>query len=206
MILMDPVPWYMLSPSPVSILQYLILSWIVSRHLIKTVEYKRFPQLLSFVDGFMIMGFFVVLCDAFWCIFCALKWLPLFPQDLIQILSSFARDAVACFMLFLLIGDYFLNGVIRMKRGSWILLGFCILSLGLWFLLAPSIAYTDYTFAWKAGYPLSFVFTDFVFSHFLMRIPLWLLIVSVLNTRRKFHKALKEDAQIIFPKVSGVDG
>jgi len=177
----------------VSIAQYLILSWIVSRYLIKNVEYKRAPQLLSLVDGFMVMGFFVVLTDAFWCGFCALKWLPLFPGDILQISSSFFRDLVGCLLFFLFIGNYFKTEVLRMNKKAWFMLLICFVSQGLWFLLAPSPAFTDYTYAFRHGFPLEFLAAAFLFSHFIMRLPLWLIILLVLDNRNRFHKALKEE-------------
>lgn len=187
LILWADVPWFMLSPSPVSLAQYAILSWIVSRHLIKKVKYKRAPQLLSLIDGFMISAFFIVLTDAFWCAFCAIKWLPLFPGDLVQISSSFIRDVAASALFLLLIYPLYKEKVLRFSREimGWILLSFG--TQALWFDLAPSPAYTDYSFAWRHGYSWEFILGSFLLSHFIMRLPLWLLILRTLN--RKTHNS-----------------
>ena len=167
----------MFSPSPVSLAQYAVLSWVIARHLLKKVEYKRVPRLVSLVDGFFVVAFFVVVTDAFWCLFCILRWLPLFPNDLVQIVSSFFRDVAGAALFFLLIGGYFRNGVLDFKRTvPWLFV--CFVSQGLWFLLAPSLAFTDYVYAFRHGFSLWFVLGSFVFSHFVMRLPLWVVILK----------------------------
>ena len=177
--------WFMLAPSPVSLVQYAILTWFLSRYLIKKVEYRRAPQLFSLIDGFMIVALFVLIGDLFWCLFCILKWLPLFPWDLIQIVTSLLRNVVGIILFFLLIGDHFFNGVLTFGRSVkfWLLIMF--LSQGIWFLWAPSPAYTDYVFAWRHGYSFETIFTSFLLSHFVMRIPLWMSIFSAFKNGRK---------------------
>ena len=178
--MMLDVPWFMLSPGIGSLSQYAVLTWILSRHLLKTVNYKRAPQLLSLVEGFMIVAFFVVVTDAFWCFFCALRWLPTFPQNLLQIVSSFFRDVAAAALFFFMIGGYFRNGVLNFKKiMPWLLL--CFVSQGIWFLLAPSMPYTNYIYAYRIGFPSDFVFGSFILSHFVMRVPLW---ISIFKSRR----------------------
>ena len=181
---MADVPWYMLSPSPVSLIQYAVLTWIGSRFLMKRVKYVH-PRIMSLVQAVLIVVFFVVITDSFWAGFCVLKFTPMFPQAAHQIIFSVARDLVAALLCFLLIGGYFITGVLSfdiiVKAGLFLSLQ----AQAMWFLLAPSPAYTDYTFAWRHGYPLEFVVATWILSHFIMRLPLWMSIIAAFKNGRK---------------------
>ena len=176
---MAEVPWWMLSPSPMSLIQYAILTFYGGCHLLKIGTYQRLnhPKVFSFLDGFFVAAFFVVLGDAFWSGFCALKWVPMFPQDLSQILFSFLRDLIGLCLFFLLIPIRVMNFSLKVKAGILVML----ISQGVWFLLAPSPAFTDYTFAWRHGFPLEVVGFSFFLSHFVMRLPLWFIVYEVMR-------------------------
>lgn len=173
------VPWYMLSPSPITIIQYILLAWIAYRFFIKNVTYKRASKLMALCDSAFIVAFFVVITDAVWCACCALKWTPLYPQDTWQITSSFLRDIAGSILFYLFIGNYFKHGILTFSRLTKISLVVNVVMSALWFALAPSIGYTDYTQAWKLGYSTSFIISDLFFSHILMRIPLWVAFIAV---------------------------
>lgn len=174
----------MLSPSPVSLIQYVVLTWIGAKYLKKRITYKH-AMLMSLVQSFLIVAAFVVVTDAFWVGFQAIKFIPMFPQDANQILFSFGRDVVAALLFFLLIGDHFRTGVISF---NYVVKAGLLMNLeaqAVWFLLAPSPAYTDYTFAWKYGYPLETVLAVWIVSHFIMRIPLWISVITAFRKGRK---------------------
>ena len=181
---MSEVPWFMLSPSPVSLIQYAILTWIGSRYLRARIKYKH-PRIMSLVQSFLVVAFFVVVTDSFWAGLCALRFIPMFPQDAAQILFSFVRDVVGALLFFLLIGNYFRTGVLSFNLTVKAGLILCLQSQALWFLMAPSPAYTDYTFAWRYGYPLEFVLATWILSHFLMRLPLWMSIIAAFRDGRE---------------------
>jgi len=181
---MADVPWFMLSPSPVSLIQYAILTWIGSKYLLQRVDYKH-PRIMSLIQSFLVVALFVVITDSFWAGLCAIRFLPMFPQDAQQITSSFVRDVVGALLFFLLIGNYFRTGVLNfgiyVKAG----LHLCLQSQAIWFLLAPSPAFTDYTFAWRYGYPLEHILAAWLLSHFLLRLPLWMSIIAAFKYGRK---------------------
>lgn len=198
---MAELPWFCLSPNPISLIQYAILSWLVSRQLLKISTYQtlKYPRILSLVDGFFAAAFFIVLGDSFWAGFCALKWVPLFPQDLNQILFSFLRDVAACFLFFFIMPIRVMNSGWKVKTGILIM----FVPQGLWFLLAPSPAFTDYTFAWRHGFSANIIIGDLILSHFLMRLPLWFTIISSVDLydcstefkkgKQHIHEALEVD-------------
>lgn len=188
---MVDVPWFMLSPSPVSLFQYAVLTWIGARYLRARIDYKH-PRIMSLVQSFLVVAFFVVITDSIWAGFCAIRFVPIFPQDALQIISSFLRDLVGALLFFLLIGGYFRNGVLSF--GSYVKAGLilCLISQALWFGMAPSPAYTDYTFAWRSGYSLEHILAAFFLSHFLMRLPLWMSIIAAFKYGRKTKDEEKE--------------
>lgn len=173
------LPWFMYSPSPISLIQYTILAWIFWGYLLKNVQYSRFSRLLACIDGFFIVAFFVVLTDGFWCTFCMIRWLPLFPGDAFQIFSSLGRDLAAGLLFGIMIWDHFKSRVLNFSFPVIFWLAVCALIQILWFFFSPSPAYTDHTFAWRHGYPLEVVLLTFFISHFLMRIPLWLALLNL---------------------------
>ena len=177
---MSAMPWFMLSPSPVSLIQYALLTWILWGYFSRAVNYKRLPRLMSFLDAFFVVAFFVCITDAFWCSFTMLKWLPLHPGNAFQIGSSLLRDLMGALLFFLFIGDYFRQKVLTFNSSVTFWLLICLLSQALWFWLAPSPAFTDYTYAWRHGSDAWIIVGSWILSHFIMRIPLW---IAILKTR-----------------------
>lgn len=176
------LPWFMFSPSPVSLIQYAVLTWIFWGYFLRAAAYRNHSRILAAIDSFFLVAFFVVLTDSFWCVFCILKWLPLYPQDTLQIFSSLGRDLLAAALFWIFLIDHKRAGVFTFDGSVkfWLLISF--ISQGAWFFLAPSIIYTDYTQAWIQGSSLEFVLAAWIFSHFIMRIPLWM---ALINTRRQ---------------------
>jgi hypothetical protein len=174
------VPWFMLSPSPVSLIQYAVLTWIMWGYLLNNVAYKKHPRIMSAIDGFFVAAFFVVLTDAFWVIFSLIKWLPLYPGDLSLLLMSLGRDLGAALLFGLFIFDHFKSGVLQWRIPVfWILISFVVQFL--YFCGSSSPAFTDYTYAWRHGSDIGIIIVSWIFSHFILRIPLW---IAIINTRR----------------------
>ena len=173
------VPWFMLSPSPLSLIQYTVLTCILWKCISKNVEYRRFPRVMSLIDSFFVVAFFVCITDAFWCLFAAIKWLPLYPADLIQIVTSMMRDVVAALLFFLFIGGYFKSKILKWRTPvMWV--SFSFITQAVWFWLAPSPLFTDYIFAWRHGASSYIIVGGWILSHWIMRIPLW---IGIIKTR-----------------------
>jgi len=175
---MSAVPGYMLSPSPVSLIQYAVLTWILWGYLSRHLHYKKNARLLSLIDSFFVVAFFVCVTDAFWVSFTLIKWLPLHPGDLGMLAQSLIRDLAGAALFGLFIYDAFKTRVLEINRSVilWILI--CFGSQALWFWLAPSPAFTDYTYAWRHGSDIGIIIGSWILSHFVMRIPLWLAIIK----------------------------
>lgn len=168
---------FVFTPNPFSILQYIILSWIVGSQLLKQIKYKRMSRIFSWIDGFFIVGFFVVVGDAFWAGWCALRFVPMFPDDLDQILISFFRDITAILFFYMVME----RKAVHFSRK--VVLGLFVIGASqfAWFFLAPTPAWTDHTFAVRHGYPLDHVLLVYSISHFLMRLPLWFTIIQAVK-------------------------
>lgn len=171
----------MLSPSPVSLAQYAILTFFVSRRL----PGSRIQRVLQ---GFFVVAFFVLVGDAMWSGLCALKWIPMFPGDAWQIIFSFGRDVLGAGLMLIMMGDLFLEKKLRFNEITWIMLFLAFEMQLFWFLWAPSPAFTDYTFAWRHGFSLDVVFTSWILGHWLMRIPIWLAVWSTFKKDKEEKK------------------
>jgi len=181
---MSDIPWFMLSPSPVSLIQYAILTWIMWSYFLRAGKYEKHSRILSLIDSFFVVAFFVVLTDAFWVSFSILKWLPLYPQDALQIYASLGRDLLAALLFGMFIWDNLKQKVISFNFSVIFWLCISFLFQAAWFFFAGSPGVTDYTFAWRHGYPLEFVLIAWSLSHVLMRIPLW---AAIMKTRSPFY-------------------
>lgn len=184
---MIDVPWFMLSPSPVSLIQYAVLTYFVARKL-SGAWWKRAVQ------GILVTMLFVLIGDAIWAGLCSARWISLFPQDAWQIITSFLRDILGAGVMFLMIGDLFLEKKLRFDGLPLFFLFVCFCFQLIWFTLAPSPAFTDYTFAWRHGYSLDVVFVSWILGHWIMRIPLWLGIWAILKNHNGYTVEKMEES------------
>jgi len=178
------VPWFMLSPSPVSLIQYAVFTWIMWGYFVKAAKYKKHPRLMSLLDGFFVVAFFVCVTDAFWVIFTMFKWLPLYPGDFWLLLQSLIRDVAGASLFFLMIYDHVKSGVIKISSSVVFWIVICFLMQYVWFSYAETPGSTDYVFAWRHGYEINYVIASWSLSHWIMRIPLW---IAILKTRMEMY-------------------
>lgn len=178
---MRPEPWFMLSPSILSLASYWILAIWGIPHLSRAYPYSRRPRFSALIDLLFLVGLFVFLSDLFWCVAVLARWVPCFPEETLNVLMYIGRDAAGVAFCFLLTKHLFDFGIVYFK--SWFFLALA-LDVGfklLWFFLAPSPAWTDYTFAWKNDFSMDIVMGSFVISHFLGRITFALTYLGVWN-------------------------
>ena len=176
---MNNVPWYALSPSPFTIIFWLILVFWGAKQLLKRTEYRRWKLLNAFTDSVFILGFIVLLGDLTWVVFCGLRFGWTYPDSVLQLVFSGGRNVAGIMFCFLLIGSHFKNGVLTFSSktgGLLIVNGFFIF---VWFLLAPSPAFTDWTFAIRHGFPLETVLTSFFISHVVGKSLLTIVFVTI---------------------------
>ena len=159
------VPWFALSPSPFSIIFYVLLTAYVARTLLQRTDVKHDKYPVAITDAILIVGFFVVILDALWVVTCAIRFGSLYPDDVLHLLTCGARDVAAAIFCYLFIGYHFKENRLKFTARTWILLAVNSWFLTLWFILSPTPAYTDWTFAIRHDYPLSIVVQSFLTSH-----------------------------------------
>lgn len=159
------VPWWALSPSPFSIIFYLILAVYITRKLLCHVEYRRFKHITAFTDSIFIVGFFVVSLDFIWVIVCYLRFSSLYPESSFNLILCAMRDLTAVILCYLFTASHFKNKLIKASKTTWTLIFINIIFLTAWFILSPTPAYTDWTYAIRHDYPMSTILTSFLTSH-----------------------------------------
>jgi len=179
---MSAVPWFMLSPSPVSLAQYAVLTWIMWGYFSRAVKYERLPRLMSLLDGFFTVALFVCITDAFWVSFTMIKWLPVHPGDLGMLIMSLSRDLAGASLFLLMLWNHFKSGALKFSFPVCFWLLICFGMQFAWFYFASSPAFTDYAYAWRHGSSIGSVIGSWMLSHWLMRVPLW---IAILKTRRE---------------------
>lgn len=163
---MNEIPWYALSPSPFSIAFYLILiSYAYLQIRKRRALDTRRKKVIALTECFFLVGLVVVFLDTFWIMVSGLRWAFLYPDDLFQLGLAAGRNIAAVALCLMFVGDYFKIRLIRINNytRALFLLNFAFLSL--WFVLSPSPAYTDFTFAIRHGYPENVVLGSFLISH-----------------------------------------
>ncbi|MHA1829067.1 MAG: hypothetical protein ACTSX6_10530 [Candidatus Heimdallarchaeaceae archaeon] len=155
------IPWYAQSPSPFSIAWYCLYGYVAHRNG------------FSWRDSVWLVGFVVLSGDLIWVAASGLRFGWFYPDSVPQLILCAARDFAG--MLFCLI---MLKTPIKFNDLT--VLGYItnIVFMLIWFLLAPSPAYTDWTYAIKHNYPLPTIITAFIFSHIIGRIILLCIVKS----------------------------
>jgi len=132
------------------------------RLLLKRVQYKKDSQWIdgmewinAFTESVFLMGFIVLSMDILWMLVCAARFLPMYPQDISQVLLVLARDGVGMIFCYLLVGERIKDGIISFNYGTslayLLLLGF----FALVFMVAPNPTWTDWTYAIRQGCDMS---------------------------------------------------
>lgn len=161
--------WCWKSPSIWTLIFWTILAYWSSRQLRKRVKYRRFEKLNSFTDGLFILGFIVLTTDLMWVLVCLSRFGPLYVSinldSVWQMVFCALRDLVGILFCFLLIGNYFLKGIVKINKHTIIMYLVNLAFLLAWFYLAPSPAWTDWTYAIRYDYSFIIVLESFVISH-----------------------------------------
>lgn len=154
----------MLSPSPFSLAFYAALALYATFKLYRIYghNYKRLKPLVALSDAVLMVGFVVVLLDTVWIITCMLRFGWAFPSSVLQLVACLFRNLGIVMLCYVFEKDY-----LRDRATQWTFITFVanVAFMAVWFWLSPSPAYTDWTFAFRNGYPLTTVLTSFLISH-----------------------------------------
>jgi hypothetical protein len=155
---MTDLLWWQSSPSPFSIFWYCFYGYLAHR------------LGLSWTDSAWLTGFSVLIGDMFWLLFSIARWAWwVDTASILQATLALFRDVAGIIMFYTL-----LNKLFGSKLGwnqtvnKWVILNVGFLLF--WFTLAPSIAWTDWTYAITHDFALPTVVGSFLLSHFVGRI------------------------------------
>lgn len=154
---MNTVPWYLGSPSVMTIGFYGLLSlWGALRF--KPHSFKQWCAAIS--DAVFILGLVVLPMDLMWSSFQEVRFQSLFPQD-ISLIVAINRDIIALFLCYLLTRKFFkADGILNWK--SLLQLTIYIEYFTFHFIMAPDPSWTDYTYGIRFGYPIQQIVLQYV--------------------------------------------
>lgn len=159
------LPWYALSPSPFTVVYWIVLASWAAIFRLNVQTYKRFQMFARFTDALFIVGLVVVSNDIIWVFACLFKWGALYPASVPQLGFCVARNVAAVMFCYLLTFHLFKKRVVGFTKATWLLYGVNVLFMSVWFWLAPTPAFTDWTYAIRHDYSLNVVAGSFLISH-----------------------------------------
>ena len=158
-------PWFYSSPGPISLTYYAILIIIGAYLLTKRIQYTKRKWLIALTDSFFLNGFIILSGDLIWMSICAVRFLPSYPNSLIQVVSVLGRDVVGMLLCYFLVGNLIKKGVMEFKRSVFyayvLLIGFLLVDFG----MAKTPAWTDWTYAVRQGCSTSYILASLLFSY-----------------------------------------
>ena len=145
---MNPIPWWVRSPSPFTLLFWGILA------LYGTLQFKpttKREYLSAFGTSAFILGLVVLPFDALWCLFQGLRFAYLHPEGILILSLCLVRDIVGSVWCYAETMNHFgVKGKLQ-KKGLLKLLVFVPYFI-IFFLVAPDPSWTDWTYALRFGY------------------------------------------------------
>lgn len=154
------------------------------------VVMRKRDYLLVFTDAFLIVGFIVVYLDTFWIVACGLRFGWQYPNSVLQLIFAFGRNITGLILCYMLIGNYFRQGKLKITKKTTQLFFLNILFLAVWFVAAPSPAWTDWTYAIRHGYSWNVILYSVFVSHVIGKILVTVIFLSLWSK----HKIKQEDS------------
>lgn len=175
---MSDVPWFALSPSPLSLSIYVVMILYAAYKIKKFYPDRRL--ILRLTDGFFLTGLTTLSFDSIWIIFSALRWGSLFPwKDVFQLILCFGRNISGLILCILLVLWLFHGGVVKVRRSTILIYAINVIYLAIWFSFSISPAGTDWTYAIRHNAPFQVILTSFFLSHIIGRFPVALFYYSM---------------------------
>ena len=167
---MEPLSWWMRSPSPVTVCMYALFALWGAQRLLKRAPYKHLRYVMAFIDALMVLGVIVLIGDLIWVVGILLRFGSQYPGSVRQLLFCGARDIAGLAFCLLLTEKLWKNHAVIWTRNTTYGILFNMIFMGVWFTLAPSPVYTDWTYAIIHGQPTHVIAFSFFISHVLGRI------------------------------------
>lgn len=123
-----------------------------------------FTKIIVYFDALMVLGFWVLIGDIFWCVACYLRFASTYSGGN-QLLISILRNFAGVIFCYLSVKNLFRSKKVRFDFGVFIGLLLNFMFLVVWFMSAQTPAFTDWTYAIRHGYPFNMILTSLMLSH-----------------------------------------
>jgi len=142
--------WYTISPTPWSIILYVIWAWWASKKIAPEENLRK--RLAAWVDCVWIAGVVVLVGDILWVSAVWIRWVSLYPDEMMLLVYSQIRNL--CLLSISIVMSWHLWKAKIVQWGSTVgkLWGLNLLYLLLWFGLAPGLEWTHWVYALENGY------------------------------------------------------
>jgi len=156
-------PLFYSSPSPMSLLFHGLLIVWAGRVVYERVLYKKHGWLYSLTDAFFLVGFIVLSGDFIWMTVCALRFLPVYPDNWFLVVSVLSRDFVGMLLCYLLERTN-IGSIIQFKSVTYWSYVLLITFLVANFIYAADPSWTDWTYAIRQGMNTTYILTVFLIN------------------------------------------
>jgi len=159
------VPWYALSPSPITIIFYGLLSLYGAKKMMKGSNSKSlFTWIKTANDSLIFLGIIVLIGDVFWCVACYLRFASTFTGGL-QLIVCIIRDLAGLTLCVIWSKPLFKSQIVKFDFLTFIGFTLLIVFLTVWFVEAGDPSWTDWTYAIRNNYSLQRILTSVFISH-----------------------------------------
>lgn len=177
----NSIPWFAYSPSPFSVLMYIVMIIYAAWKIGKSVNRSR---LLRLTDGFFVSGLAVLPTDAAWVLASAVRWGPLFnfEKHVWPLILCFGRDVAGTVFCLMFVYWLFQQKILKVTKITVAAYILNAVYLVFWFGLSSSPEFTDWTFALRHNAAPAVVLQSFVLSHIIGRIVFMPIFLSLFKS------------------------
>lgn len=170
---MIDVPWWAKSPSPYSLIFWIVLAlWGMNKLPKKLRKYRFFEA--AWIIGLVVLSF-----DALWCVFQGIFFGYLHPQAITQLMFCFLRDLAGFVLCWIFSYHYFEDGSLKVGYETWMLVMLEVGFMMVWFKMSPDPSFTDWTYAIRMGYEPMRIIIAFIISHVIAKFIQGLIFISM---------------------------
>ena len=176
-------PWFYPSPSPWSMVFYVIMTAYgvyVLRKEGALYKHKRLTLLFMSLDSFFIFAIMLMIQDFIWLCINTLRFWPEYASMMsFGYFACFGRDAVAAILFGLLVSDKFGSYWKFSKKTLLLILLYTGFVASVAFLMSTDPAMMDWTYAIRYGYSDETILVAFVLSHIVGKIIIGFMAASL---------------------------
>lgn len=184
---MNEVPFWARSPSPFTFVFWILLALWGNLHIRGKIQYKRFQRVMSVIDSIFVVGLIALSYDSLWIVFQAIRFRHFFPGDVLELIIRLIQNlglfAICIFNAYPL----FKKKILKLSKVTKFFIFLELAYFVFWFSFAPSMAFTDWTYAIRMGFEPIIVIGAFNISHVLGKLIQGLIFISLFQKPSKLQ-------------------